>query len=47
MDKYGTNRIEKGKPIKDFCQVEITLPDLINYFGESSIDSERSTDGKA
>ena len=43
MDKYGTNRIEQGKPIKDFCQVEITLPDLIKYFGEPCIGSERRT----
>ena len=43
MDKYGTNRIEQGKHIKDFCEVEITLPDLIKYFGEPYIGSERRT----
>lgn len=47
MDKYGTNRIEQGKPVKNFCEVEITLPDLIKYFGEPYIGSERRTDGEA
>ena len=35
MDKFSENRMEKGKKIKDFYEVEFTLRDLINYWGES------------
>lgn len=35
MNKYGTNRIQIGKKITDFYEVEFTLPDLVKYWGES------------
>lgn len=35
MDKYSKNRIQEGKKIKDFYEVEFYLKDLINYFGEA------------
>lgn len=35
MHKFGENRIRKGKKIKDFYEVAIALPKLIEYWGES------------
>lgn len=35
MNKFGENRINKGKKIKDFCEIEFSLPKLIEYWGES------------
>ena len=37
MNKYGDNRMEKGKKIKDFYEVELSLPKLTEYWGESEI----------
>ena len=37
MDKYGDNRMNKGKKIKDFYEVELSLPKLTAYWGESEI----------
>lgn len=36
MDKFSTNRMyDNHKMIKDFYECEFTIPDLINYWGES------------
>lgn len=37
MNKYGDNRMNKGKKIKDFYEVELSLPKLTAYWGESEI----------
>ena len=37
MNKFSENRINKGKKIKDFYEVECTLPNLISYWGESEV----------
>lgn len=37
MGKYGDNRMNKGKKIKDFYEVELSLPKLTAYWGESEI----------
>ena len=34
MDKFGENRMNKGKKIKDFYEIEFELPKLIEYWGE-------------
>ena len=34
MGKYGDNRMNKGKKIKDFYEVELSLPKLTAYWGE-------------
>lgn len=39
MNKYGDNRMEKGKKIKDFYEVELSLPKLTAYWGESEIEN--------
>lgn len=36
MDKYGSNRMTEGKKIKDFYEVELELPKLTEYWGESN-----------
>lgn len=41
MNKYGDNRMKKGKKIKNFYEVELSLPKLIAYWGESEIIEER------
>ena len=43
MDKYSKNRMQEGKKIKDFYEVEFYLTDLINYWGESEIANEKET----
>lgn len=35
MNKYGDNRMNKGKKIKDFYEVELSMPKLVDYWGES------------
>ena len=43
MNKYSRNRIyDQNKMIKDFYECEFTLPDLINYWGESEISDGRN-----
>lgn len=37
---YSRNRINEGKNIKDFYECEFTLPDLIKYWGESTLENE-------
>lgn len=37
MNKYGNNRMNSGKKIKYFYEVELSLPKLIEYWGESEI----------
>ena len=39
MNKYGDNRIDKGKKIKDFYEVELSLPKLVDYWGASEIEN--------
>ena len=39
MNKYGDNRINVGKKIKDFYEVELLLPKLTAYWGESEIEN--------
>ena len=34
MHKFGENRMKEGKKIKDFYEVAISLPKLIEYWGE-------------
>lgn len=34
-NKFSQNRINEGKKIKDFYEVEFTLPNLIDYWGET------------
>ena len=36
MNKYGDNRMDKGKKIKDFYEVELSLPKLTDYWVESN-----------
>ena len=40
MNKYGDNRMNIGKKIKDFYEVELSLPKLTAYWGESEIENE-------
>ena len=40
MNKFSKNRIEENKKIKDFYECEFTLPDLIKYWGESTLENE-------
>lgn len=40
MHKFSENRITKGKKIKDFYEVEFTLRNLIDYWGESEVADE-------
>lgn len=35
MGKYSKNRLEENKKPKDFYEVEFTMQDLVNYFGDS------------
>lgn len=35
MNKYGDNRMNENKKIKDFYEVELSLPKLTAYWGES------------
>ena len=37
MDKFSKNRINEGKKIKDFYEVEFTWNDFTGYWGESEI----------
>ena len=39
MNKYGDNRMNKGKKIKYFYDVELSLPKLTAYWGESEIEN--------
>ena len=39
MNKFGTNRMDHNKKIKDFYEIEFTLPKLIEYWGESEIEN--------
>lgn len=34
MDKYSENRMNKGKKIKDFYEVELSIPKLVKFWGE-------------
>ena len=36
MNKYGDNRMDKGKKIKDFYEVKLSLPKLTDYWVESN-----------
>ena len=40
MGKYSKNRLEEIKKPKDFYEVEFTMQDLVNYFGESKVENE-------
>lgn len=40
MNKFSENRMNKGKKIKDFYEVEFALPNLIKYWGETKLESE-------
>ena len=38
MDKYGDNRMKEGKKIKDFYEIGLLFPKLIDYWGESNVE---------
>lgn len=42
MNKFSENRMNKGKKIKDFYEVEFALPNLIDYWGETKITKENN-----
>ena len=39
MDKFSKNRINEGKKIKDFYEVEFTWNDFTGYWGESEVEN--------
>lgn len=44
MNKYGSNRMNTGKKIKHFYEVELSLPKLSEYWGESEIGNGDKTE---